>query len=332
MNAQTYSKPVKTIAVSGAAGQICYALLFRLANGDFYGKDQPIRLKLLDLPQAQAAVHGVIMELEDCAFPLLSNVVATDDPATAFSEADSVILVGSRPRTKGMERRDLLASNAAIFKTQGRALNAHAGPDVRVLVVGNPANTNAAILAANAPDIDPSHITAMIRLDHNRAISMLAAKAGVSVNAIEGMVVWGNHSPTMFADWSYTTIAGKAAAEVIGDETWYRETFLPTVARRGTAIIEARGASSAASAANAAIDQMRDWLSGTGNHTTSMSIPSGGEYDIPAGLMCGMPVTCDAGKYEVVPGLTLTPFQREAMARTVAELVEERDAVAALAD
>ncbi|WP_062203344.1 malate dehydrogenase [Aureimonas sp. AU12] len=320
----------KRIAVTGAAGQICYSLLFRLANGDVYGKDTPVILQLLDLPQAQKAVQGVVMELEDCAFPLLQDVVITDDPATAFRDIDAGFFVGSRPRSAGMERRDLLNANAEIFRTQGRALNEAAKREAKVIVVGNPANTNAMILAANAKDFPTENVTAMLRLDHNRALTQFAKKAGVGVDAIEKFVVWGNHSPTMFADWSNATADGKKLAEVIGDETWYKETLIPTVAKRGTAIIEARGASSAASAANAAIDHMRDWISGSDGDWVSMGISSDGSYGIPEGLMCGVPVVCKDGQYERVTGLTVDGFAREMLDKTVAELAEEREAVKAL--
>ena len=322
------SRPAKRVAVTGAAGQICYSLLFRLARGDMYGNDQPIILQLLDLPQAQAAVHGVVMELEDCAFPLLAGVEVTDDPKTAFRDIDAALFVGSRPRSKGMERRDLLSANAEIFKVQGRALNEAAKRDALVLVVGNPANTNAAILADNAPDFPATNITSMIRLDHNRALSQLAAKAGVEVGSIDKMVVWGNHSPTMFADWRFATSGGRKLAELIGDETWYRETLIPTVARRGTAIIEARGASSAASAANAAIDHMRDWIHGTNGRWVSMGVPSDGSYGIPKGLICGVPVTCAGGRYERVEGLQIDSFAQSMLEKTLAELSEEREAAA----
>jgi len=320
----------KRIAVTGAAGQICYSLLFRIANGDVYGKDTPVALQLLDLPQAQKAVQGVVMELEDCAFPLLQDVVITDDPTTAFRDIDAGFFVGSRPRTQGMERRDLLSANAEIFRTQGRALNEAAKRDAKVIVVGNPANTNAMILAANAKDFPTENVTAMLRLDHNRALTQFAKKAGVSVDAIRKFVVWGNHSPTMFADWSNATADGKPLAEVIGDEAWYKETLIPTVAKRGTAIIEARGASSAASAANAAIDHMRDWISGSDGDWVSMGISSDGSYGIPEGIMAGVPVICSNGAYERVQGLAVEGFAREMLDRTVAELVEEREAVSAL--
>ncbi len=289
------SRPPKRIAITGAAGQICYSLLFRVARGEVFGPDQPVILQLLDLPQALKAVGGVLMELEDCAFPLLAGTIVTDDPVTAFRDIDAAMLVGSRPRSKGMERRDLLAANAEIFKVQGRALNQAARRDARVLVVGNPANTNAAILARHAPEFPAANITSMIRLDHNRAVSQLAAKAGTGVDQVERMVVWGNHSPTMFADWRFATAAGKSLPALIGDDAWYRDTLIPSVAQRGTAVIEARGASSAASAANAAIDHLRDWLHGTGGRWVSMGVPSDGSYGIAEGLICGVPVTCTAG-------------------------------------
>ncbi|WP_062231464.1 malate dehydrogenase [Aureimonas sp. N4] len=320
----------KRIAVTGAAGQICYSLLFRIANGDVYGKDTPVVLQLLDLPQAQKAVQGVVMELEDCAFPLLQGVTITDDPATAFRDIDAGFFVGSRPRTQGMERRDLLSANAEIFRTQGRALNEGAKRDAKVIVVGNPANTNAMILAANAKDFPTENVTAMLRLDHNRALTQFAKKAGVSVDAIEKFVVWGNHSPTMFADWANATADGKPLPQVIGDESWYKDTLIPTVAKRGTAIIEARGASSAASAANAAIDHMRDWISGSNGDWVSMGISSDGSYGIPEGIMAGVPVICSNGSYERVQGLKLDAFAQQMLDRTVAELVEEREAVSAL--
>ncbi|WP_182084757.1 malate dehydrogenase [Aureimonas sp. ME7] len=320
----------KRIAVTGAAGQICYSLLFRIANGDVYGKDTPVALQLLDLPQAQKAVKGVVMELEDCAFPLLQDVVITDDPKTAFRDIDAGFFVGSRPRTQGMERRDLLNANAEIFRVQGQALNEAAKRDAKVIVVGNPANTNAMILAANAKDFPTENVTAMLRLDHNRALTQFAQKAGVSVDEIQKFVVWGNHSPTMFADWTNATAGGKPLSEVIGDEAWYKETLIPTVAKRGTAIIEARGASSAASAANAAIDHMRDWISGSNGDWVSMGISSDGSYGIPEGLMTGVPVVAENGSYKRVTGLEIGPFQQEMLDRTVNELKEEREAVSAL--
>lgn len=318
----------KRITVTGAAGQICYALLFRLANGDLFGSAQPIILQLLDLPQAQPAARGVVMELQDCAFPLLTDIVVTDDPAVAFKDADAAFLVGSRPRSKGMERRDLLAANADIFRIQGRALDEAARRDARILVVGNPANTNAAILAANAPNFPAENITSMIRLDHNRAASQLAAKAKMSVSDIERVVVWGNHSPTMFADWRFANANGRALPAIIDDEAWYRDTFIPEVAQRGTAIIEARGASSAASAANAAIDHMRDWIMGTNGRWVSMGVPSDGSYGIPRGVICGVPVTCADGKYHRVEGLPVDDFARKMIDRTCDELRDELAAIA----
>ncbi|MCM2292505.1 malate dehydrogenase [Allorhizobium sp. BGMRC 0089] len=317
----------KKIAVTGAAGQICYSLLFRLANGDLYGKSQPIELRLLDLPQAQDAVRGVVMELEDCAFPLLHNIVMTADPSQAFEGVDAAFLVGSRPRSKGMERRDLLAANAEIFKVQGRAINEFAGRQAKILVVGNPANTNASILIANAPDFNRRQVSSMIRLDHNRALTQLARKAGCGVGEIDQLVVWGNHSPTMFADWTFSKVAGKPLSTIIADDHWYKEVLIPEVARRGTAIIEARGASSAASAANAAIDQMRDWVHGTDGRWTSMAVSSEGHYGIPEGLVCGVPVICAEGDYSVVSGLDLDGFARDMLEKTIAELVGERDAL-----
>jgi malate dehydrogenase len=317
----------KRIAITGAAGQICYSLLFRVARGDVCGPDQPVILQLLDLTQVLPALRGVVMELEDCAFPLLAGVVVTDDPATALRDIDAAMLVGSRPRSKGMERRDLLAANAEIFKTQGKALDQSAKREARVVVVGNPANTNAAILAKNAPSFPKENITSMIRLDHNRALSQLAARAGVAVKSIEKMVVWGNHSPTMFADWRFATTGGKNIAKLIGDETWYREVLIPTVAQRGTAVLNARGASSAASAGNAAIDHMRDWLSGTNGGWVSMGVPTDGSYGIPEGLICGLPVTCTKGAYHRVEGLPIDDYARSMIDRSVAEMKEELAAV-----
>ncbi|MDY0884555.1 malate dehydrogenase [Dongia soli] len=324
------SKPAVRVAVTGAAGQICYSLLFRIANGDLFGKDQPVILQLLDLPQAQKAVNGVVMELEDCAFPLLSGVVVTDDPKTAFRDIDAALLVGARPRSQGMERRDLLSANAEIFKVQGRALNEAAKRDVKVLVVGNPANTNAYITMKSAPDLPAGNITAMLRLDHNRAVSQLAAKAGVGPAEIEKIAVWGNHSPTMYADYRFATAKGQPLPKLINDETWYRETLIPTVGKRGGAIIEARGASSAASAANAAIDHMRDWVQGSNGRWVSMGVPSDGSYGIPEGIIFGVPVICSGGKYERVKGLEIDEFSRKMMDKTLAELIEERDAIADL--
>jgi malate dehydrogenase len=317
----------KRIAITGAGGQICYSLLFRVARGEVFGLDQRVILQLLDLPQALPNVRGVLMELEDCAFPQLADVVVTDDPVTAFRDIDAAMLVGSRPRSKGMERRDLLSANAEIFRVQGRALNEAAKRDARVVVVGNPANTNAAILASNAPDFPKDNITSMIRLDHNRAVSQIAAKAKLPVHSVERIVVWGNHSPTMFADWRFATAGGKRVSELIADETWYRDTLIPTVAQRGTAVLNARGASSAASAANAAIDHLHDWLHGTDGRWVSMGIASNGSYGIPEGIICGVPVTCAGGNYQRVEGLPIDDFARNMIDRTVAELKKELTAV-----
>jgi malate dehydrogenase len=322
-------QPVR-VAVTGAAGQIGYALLFRIANGDLLGKDQPVILSLLDLPVAQKALTGVIMELNDCAFPLLAGVEPTDDPKKAFTDIDYAILVGSRPRGPGMERRDLLAANADIFKVQGKALNEAAKPTVKVLVVGNPANTNAYIAMKSAPDLPKGAFTAMLRLDHNRATSMLAEKAGVAVADIEKVAIWGNHSPTMYADYRFATVKGKKISEIINDETWYKETYLAAVGKRGGAIIEARGSSSAASAANAAIDHVRDWALGTDGKWVSMGLPSDGDYGVPEDVMFGVPVTCADGSYERVKGLPVDEFSKSRIEHTLKELLEERDAVADL--
>ncbi|CUA86460.1 MULTISPECIES: malate dehydrogenase [Gulbenkiania] len=321
--------PVR-VAVTGAAGQIGYSLLFRIASGEMLGKDQPVILQLLDLPQAQAAVKGVMMELEDCAFPLLAGMVATDDPNVAFKDANIALLVGARPRSKGMERKDLLEANGAIFTVQGKALNDHAARDVKVLVVGNPANTNAYIAMKSAPDLDPKNFTAMLRLDHNRALSQIAAKTGKPVSSIEKLAVWGNHSPTMYADYRFATIDGQSVKAMINDDAWNRDVFLPTVGKRGAAIIEARGLSSAASAANAAIDHIRDWVLGTNGKWVTMGIPSDGSYGIPEGVMYGFPVVCENGQYQIVQGLEIDEFSRERMNLTLAELEEERAGVAHL--
>ncbi len=318
------------VAVTGAAGQIGYALLFRIANGDLLGKDQPVILNLLDLPVAQKALTGVIMELNDCAFPLLAGIEPTDNPNVAFKDIDIGILVGSRPRGPGMERRDLLAANAEIFKVQGKALNENAKRDVKVLVVGNPANTNAYIAMKSAPDLPKGAITAMLRLDHNRAVSMLAEKANVPVAGVEKVVVWGNHSPTMYADYRFATVNGQSLKDKINDEAWYRDTYLSAVGKRGAAIIEARGLSSAASAANAAIDHVRDWVLGTNGKWVSMGLPSDGDYGVPEDIMFGVPVTCEGGAYHRVKGLPMDEFSKSRMAITLKELTEERDAVAAL--
>ena len=321
--------PVR-VAVTGAAGQIGYAILFRIANGDLLGKDTPVILNLLDLPQAQKALNGVIMELNDCAFPLLAGVTPSDDPNVAFKDVDIAILIGSRPRGPGMERRDLLAANAEIFKVQGKALNDHAKRDVKVLVVGNPANTNAYIAMKSAPDLPKENFTAMLRLDHNRAVSMLAEKAGVAVKDVEKVAVWGNHSPTMYADYRNATAGGKKLSEIINDEDWYRNTYLSAVGKRGAAIIEARGLSSAASAANAAIGHVRDWVLGTNGKWVSMGIPSDGSYGIPKDVMFGVPVTCEGGTYHRVEGLPVDDFSRSRLDHTLNELLEEQAAVADL--
>ena len=281
--------PVR-VAITGAAGQIGYALLFRIASGEMLGKDQPVILQLLDLPQAQNAVKGVMMELQDCAFPLLAGMVATDDPEVAFKDADVAILVGARPRSKGMERADLLSANAEIFTVQGAALNKTASRDVKVLVVGNPANTNAYIAMKSAPDLPAKNFTAMLRLDHNRALSQVAEKIGKAVGNIEKLCVWGNHSPTMYADYRFATVDGQDVKDLINDQEWNANTFLPTVGKRGAAIIEARGLSSAASAANAAIDHIHDWVLGTNGKWVTMGVPSDGSYGIPEGTMFGFPV------------------------------------------
>jgi malate dehydrogenase len=324
------SKSPKRVAITGAAGQIGYSLLFRIANGDLLGKDQPVILQLLDITPALGAVKGVVMELEDCAFPLLAGVVITDAPEVAFRDADYALLVGARPRSKGMERKDLLEANGAIFTVQGRALDRVASRDVRVLVVGNPANTNAYIAMKSAPSLPKKNFTAMLRLDHNRALSQLAAKAACPVASIEHLAVWGNHSPTMYADYRFATSGGQSLQKIIQDETWNREVFLPTVGKRGAAIIEARGLSSAASAANAAIDHIRDWALGTGDRWVTMGIASDGSYGIPEDVMFGYPVTCANGEYTIVQGLEIDEFSRSRIAITLAELEEERAGVAHL--
>ncbi|MCP2040925.1 malate dehydrogenase [Neisseria sp. HSC-16F19] len=318
--------PVR-VAVTGAAGQIGYALLFRIASGEMLGKDQPVILQLLDLPQAQNAVKGVMMELQDCAFPLLAGMVATDDPEVAFKDADVAILVGARPRGPGMERADLLQANAQIFTVQGAALNKVASRNVKVLVVGNPANTNAYIAMKSAPDLPAKNFTAMLRLDHNRAASQIAEKTGKAVGSIEKLCVWGNHSPTMYADYRFATIEGESAKELINDQEWNANVFLPTVGKRGAAIIEARGLSSAASAANAAIDHIRDWWLGTDGQWVTMGVPSDGSYGIPEGIMFGFPVTCANGEYQIVQGLDIDDFSQERINITLKELQEERDGV-----
>ncbi|WP_059411346.1 malate dehydrogenase [Cupriavidus basilensis] len=321
------AKAPMRVAVTGAAGQIGYSLLFRIANGDMLGKDQPVILQLLDLPQAQAAVKGVVMELEDCAFPLLAGVVITDDPKVAFKDANVALLVGARPRSKGMERKDLLEANAQIFTVQGKALNEVASRDIKVLVVGNPANTNAYIAMKSAPNLPRESFTAMLRLDHNRALSQIAAKIGKPVSSIEKLFVWGNHSPTMYADYRYATVDGQSVKDLINDHAWNNDVFLPTVGKRGAAIIEARGLSSAASAANAAIDHVRDWVLGTNGKIVTMGIPSNGEYGIPADTMFGYPVTTANGKYEIVKGLEIDAYSQEKINITLKELEEEKAGV-----
>ena len=324
-------KPVR-VAVTGAAGQIGYALLFRIASGEMLGKDQPVILQLLEIPdeKAQKALKGVMMELEDCAFPLLAGMEAHSDPMGAFKDTDYALLVGARPRGPGMERKDLLAANAQIFTVQGKALNAVAARNVKVLVVGNPANTNAYIAMKSAPDLPAKNFTAMLRLDHNRAASQIAAKTGKPVARIEKLCVWGNHSPTMYADYRFATIEGQSVKAMINDEDWNRNVFLPTVGKRGAAIIEARGLSSAASAANAAIDHMRDWALGTNGKWVTMGIPSQGWYGIPKDVVFGFPVTCADGEYTVVEGLPIDEFSQLCLNKTLAELEEERQGVAHL--
>jgi malate dehydrogenase len=319
-------KPVR-VAVTGAAGQISYAMLFRIAAGDMLGNDQPVILQLLEIPPAMDALQGVVMELDDCAFPLLRGIVASDDPAVAFADINFAMLVGARPRGPGMERKDLLTENARIFSVQGKALNEAASKDVRVLVVGNPANTNALIASANAPDIDTAQFTAMTRLDHNRAISQLAEKTGSATTDISRVTIWGNHSATQYPDIHHTMIGGKPATEFV-DESWMKEEFIPTVQQRGAAIIKARGASSAASAAGAAIDHMRTWAHGTPQDDwVSMAIPSTGDYGIETGLIYSFPVTCKNSKYSVVQDLEINEFSQDRMKVTEAELREERDGV-----
>lgn len=320
-----------TVTVTGAAGQIGYALLFRIASGQMLGPDVPVRLRLLEITSALPAAEGTAMELDDCAFPLLAGIDITDDPATAFNGTSVALLVGARPRGKGMERGDLLAANGGIFRPQGQAINDHAADDVRVLVVGNPANTNALIAQAAAPDVPAERFTAMTRLDHNRALTQLARKTGAPVSEIRRMTIWGNHSATQYPDIFHAEVAGKNAAEVVADLTWLAEEFIPTVAKRGAAIIEARGASSAASAANAAIDHVAAWVHGTPEGDwTSMAIPSDGSYGVPEGLISSFPVTCAGGDYEIVQGLELNDFSRARVNVSVQELQDERDAVRGL--
>jgi malate dehydrogenase len=320
--------PVR-VAVTGAAGQIGYALLFRIASGEMLGKDQPVNLQLLEIPdeKAQKALKGVMMELEDCAFPLLAGMSAHGDPMGAFKDADVALLVGARPRGPGMERKDLLSANAQIFTAQGKALNAVASRKVKVLVVGNPANTNAWIAMKSAPELPRRNFTAMLRLDHNRALSQLALKIGKPVASIEKVAVWGNHSPTMYADYRFATVDGQSVESMIHDDAWNRDVFLPTVGKRGAAIIDARGLSSAASAANAAIDHVHDWVLGSGGRWVTMGIPSDGQYGIPKDTLFGFPVTTSGGDYTVVDGLPIDDFSRARIDVTLKELQEEQDGV-----
>jgi malate dehydrogenase len=320
------SNPVR-VTVTGAAGQIGYSVVFRIASGQLLGPEQPVDLRLLEIPQAMGALEGVAMELIDCAFPLLAGIDLHDRPADAFDGTNVALLVGSRPRAKGMERAELLSANGEIFTVQGKALNAVAAADVKVLVVGNPANTNCLIAMNNAPDIPRERFTSMMRLDHNRAIAQLAAKLAVPVTDVSNMGVWGNHSPTMYPDLFHAHVGGKIAADVVDDQEWIEEQFLPDVGKRGAAIIEARGASSAASAANAAIDHVSDWVGGTDGAWVSMGVPSDGSYGIPEGLISGFPCTCQNGEYQIVQGLDIDDFSRERIDASVAELTGERDTV-----
>ncbi|MDA7773486.1 malate dehydrogenase [Pseudomonadales bacterium] len=318
-------QPVR-VAVTGAAGQISYSLLFSIASGRMLGADQPVILQLLEIPPAMEALYGVVMELDDCAFPLVQEVIATDNPDVAFKDAECVLLVGSRPRGPGMERKDLLEANAAIFSVQGKSLNDNAAKNVRVLVVGNPANTNCLIAQRNAPDIDPRQFTAMTRLDHNRAMSQLAQKTGKHVNDVKGLAIWGNHSATQYPDIAHATVAGEAASGLV-DQAWVEGEFITTVQQRGAAIIKARGLSSAASAANAAVEHMRDWFAGTNGEVVSMGIYSDGSYGITERLIYSFPCVCENGDWKIVQDLEISDFSREKMSSTEKELIEERDAV-----
>ena len=321
--------PVR-VAITGAAGQISYSIIFRIASGDMLGKDQPVILQLLEIPPAMGALNGVVMELNDCAFPLVTGIVPTDDPNVAFQETDYAVLVGARPRGPGMERSDLLKANAAIFSVQGKALSQHANPNVKVLVVGNPANTNALITLKNAPNLNPRNISAMMRLDHNRAVSQLAAKTGTHVTKIEKMVVWGNHSTTQYPDISYATVDGTPAKEMV-DDTWYKNEFIPTVQQRGAAVIKARGASSAASAANAAVDHMRDWALGSNGRWVSMGVHSAGNtYGIDEDIIFSFPIVCENGQWKEISGLQISEFSRERLTATQDELLQEKAAIADL--
>jgi malate dehydrogenase len=319
------SKPIR-VTVTGAAGQIGYSLVFRIASGQLLGPDQPVDLRLLEIPPAMGALDGVAMELIDCAFPLLAGLDLHDNPSDAFEGVNIALLVGSRPRTKGMERAELLSENGKIFTTQGKALNEQAAPDVKVLVVGNPANTNCLIAMNNAPDIPRARFTSMMRLDHNRAIAQLAAKVAASVSDVSNMGVWGNHSPTMYPDLFHAEVKGEQAAKVVDDQAWIEDDFLPNVGKRGAAIIEARGASSAASAASAAIDHMHDWVAGT-SEWVSMGVVSDGSYNVPEGLISGFPCTCSGGEWSIVQGLDLDAFSRSKIDASIAELSEERSTV-----
>jgi malate dehydrogenase len=322
------SNPIR-VAVTGAAGQIGYSLLFRIASGDLLGPDQPVELRLLEIPPAMGALEGVAMEITDCAFPLLSSMDLYDDPNAAFDGVQIALLVGSRPRTKGMERAELLEANGKIFTGQGKALNDHASDEVKILVVGNPANTNCLIAMNNAPDIPQERFTAMLRLDHNRALAQLALKTGAAVTDITRMGVWGNHSPTMYPNLFHAQVGGRTAAEVVGDQAWIEDDFLPTVGKRGAAIIEARGSSSAASAASAAIDHVHDWVTGT-EDWASMGVASDGSYGVPEGLICGFPCTCADGRWSIVEGLEIDDFSRARIDASVAELADERDSVSGM--
>ena len=322
-------KPPIKVAVTGAAGQISYSLVFRIASGQMLGADQPIILQLLEIPPAMEALSGVVMELEDCAFPLVEEIVATDDPNVAFAGSEIALLVGSRPRGPGMERKDLLEANAQIFSVQGKSLNEHASEDLRVLVVGNPANTNCLIAQKNAPDIDPRRFSAMTRLDHNRAVTQLAEKTQAHTTDVNGVIIWGNHSATQYPDINHATVNGSSASTLV-EHNWIEKTFIPTVQQRGAAVIASRGLSSAASAANAAIDHVRDWLQGTDGEIVSMGVCSDGSYGIESGLIYSFPCTCDGGDWKILQGLEISEFSRSKMLATESELIEERQAVSEL--
>lgn len=322
-------KPPVRVAVTGAAGQISYSLLFRIASGQMLGTDQPVILQLLEIEPAMEALSGVVMELDDCAFPLVTEIIQTSDPNVAFKDIDYALLVGSRPRGPGMERKDLLEANAAIFSVQGKALNDHASRDVKILVVGNPANTNCLIAQRNAPDLDPRQFTAMTRLDHNRAMTQLAQKTGKHVTDVAGLSIWGNHSATQYPDITAASVAGTPATDLV-EQSWVESDFIPTVQQRGAAIIKARGLSSAASAANAAIEHVRDWALGSNGSIVSMGVYSDGSYGIEEGLIYSFPCTCENGDWTIVQGQDITDFSREKMTATETELKEERDAVADL--